>query len=210
MALVRTTLSSAVAIGDKQIVVASATSIAVGRLVRIDDEVMQVSKEWVSGTTVPVLRAIDGTAQAAHVATAGVAHGLAADFDDPNAQTSVSYPKQRATNIQSITATGTLTLPQAGSDLRLILNGTSVITLTIPVPTVDMDGCRLTIIANGAAAHVLTFTGGLGGAGGSYDVVTLNGTGTCCFEAIAANAVWQPIVAVPLAGTVTNITGTIS
>jgi hypothetical protein len=210
MALVRTTLSAAVTATDKSIVVASATSVAAGRLVRIDQEDMIVSKEYVSGTTVPVLRAVAGTAQVAHVSGAGVVHGIASDWDDPAPQTWTAYPTQRPTLIQSITATSTLTLPPGGSDLRVILNGTSVITLTIPVPTTDMDGCRLTIVANGAAAHVLTFTGGLGAAGSSYDVVTLNGTGTCGFEAIAANAVWVPIVAVPLAGTVTNITGTLS
>ena len=92
MALVRTTLSSAVALADKQIVVASATSIATGRVIRIDQEDMIVDKSWVSGTTIPVLRAIGGTAQVAHVVTAGVVHGLASDYDDPGAQTSTTYP----------------------------------------------------------------------------------------------------------------------
>jgi hypothetical protein len=171
---------------------------------------MQVGQGYSSGTTVPVLRGREGTVQAAHVVTARVVHGLASDFDAPAGSTSVTYPLIRAVQIQSITATSSLTLPQAGEDLRVILNGTAAITLTVPVPTTDMDGCRLTIIANGAAAHVLTFTSGLGGAGSSYDVVTMNGTGPVCFEAIACNDLWNPIVAVPLAGTVTNITATLS
>lgn len=210
MALAETTLSSAVAVTDDSIVVASATSVAAGRLVRIDQEMMQVDQSYVSGTTVPVLRGREGTPTQAHVVTARVVHGAASDFDDPAPATVVTYPLVRAVQVQSITATSSLSLPQAGNDLRVILNGTSVITLTVPVPTTDMDGCRLTIIANGAAAHVLTFTGGLGGAGSSYDVVTMNGTGPVCFEAIACNDLWNPIVAVPLAGTVTNITATLS
>jgi hypothetical protein len=69
-----------------------------------------------------------------------------------------------------------LTLPPAGSDLVVILNGTAAITLTVPVPTKDMDGTELTIVSNGAAAHVPTFTGGVGAAGSSYDAFTFNST----------------------------------
>ena len=210
MAFAETTLSSAVALLDTSIVVASATSVSAGRLIRIDSEMMQVQKNYTSGTTVPVLRGIDGTVQAAHVVTARVVHGDAGDFDVPAPPTVVTYPLIRSRNLVSITATSTLTLPPAGSDLFVVLNGTSVITLTIPVPTTDMDGCRLTIVANGAAAHVLTFTGGLSGAGSSYDVVTINATAPTSFEAIACNDLWVPITAVPLAGTVTNITATLS
>jgi hypothetical protein len=210
MALARTTLSSACTQIDKSIVVASATSLAAGRLVRIDDEMMQIAQDYVSGTTANVLRGRDGSAQVAHVASAGVVHGLASDFDNAPVQTAVSYPAPRVRQVVSITATGTLTLPPAGQDLMVILNGTSVITLTVPVPTVDMDGCELSIVGNGAAAHVLTFTGGLSGAGGSYDVVTVNATAPIAFKVVACNALWTAYAQIPIAGTVTNVTGTIS
>ena len=42
MAFATTSLSTAVAVADKSIVVASATSVAAGRLIRIDGEMMQV------------------------------------------------------------------------------------------------------------------------------------------------------------------------
>ena len=211
MALATTTLSSACAAVDTSIVVASATSMAAGRYVIIDQERMLVTTNYVSGTTVPVLRGREGSKTAAHVVTANVVHGLATDLTLPaEGGPAISYPTQRSTIIQSITATSTLALPAGGTDLRVILNGTSVITLTIPVPTRDMDGCRLTIIGNGVAAHVLTFTGGLAGAGSSYDVVTVNATAPCAFEAIAANGLWNGIVNVPLAGTVTALTATVA
>jgi hypothetical protein len=73
-----------------------------------------------------------------------------------------------------------------------------------------MDGCLLTIVGNGAAAHVLTFTGGLSGAGTSYDVVTVNSTAPIAMQAMACNGLWTSFTAVPIAGTVTNITGTVS
>jgi len=212
MALATTTLATAVAIDDNSITVASATSVASGRLIRIDDEWMQVISSYVSGVVVPVLRGQQGTATAAHVITANVTHGTASDFDSAptGVSAAVTVPAQRARRVVSITATSTLTLPSSGEDLFVILNGTSVITLTIPVPTKDMDGCELTIAGNGAAAHVLTFTGGLGGAGGSYDIITVNATAPIAAKAVAVNGLWMGLAAVPLAGTVTNITGTVT
>jgi hypothetical protein len=210
MALATTTLSSAVAVDDTSIVVASATSVDAGRLVLVDNEVMKVAQNYSSGTTVDVMRGVNGSATVSHVISSNVTHGDATDFSTPASQEIVSYQASRATVISSITATGTLTLPAAGTDARVVLNGTSVIALTIPVPTKDMDGTLLTIVGNGAAAHTLTFTGGLSGAGSSYDVVTTNSTAPIAFTAIACNGLWNSFVATPMAGTVTNITGTVA
>ena len=210
MALATTTLSSAVAVDDTSVVVSSATSFDAGRLVLVDHEVMQVAQNYTSGTTVDVLRGINGTATETHVVTSNVSHGDAADFSTPAAQEIIGYQASRATVISSITATGTLTLPKAGTDARVILNGTSVIALTVPVPTKDMDGTLLTIVGNGVAAHTLTFTGGLSGAGTSYDVITTNSAAPIAFTAIACNGLWNSFVATPMAGTVTNITGTVA
>ena len=213
MALATTTLSSAVAIDDNSIVVASATSVSAGRLIRIDDEWMKVGQSYASGTTVPVLRGQNGSITAAHVVTANVTHGTASDF---SASPGGSYgaqvlPQQRATKLYSITATSTLSLPAAGEDARVILNGTSVIALTVPVPTKDLDGCLLYIAGNGAAAHTVTFTGGLSGASTSYDVITVNATAPVLLGPfMAVNGLWQAAVAVPMAGTVTNITATVA
>lgn len=212
MALVTTTLSAAVTATANDIVVASATSVAAGRLVLVDQEVMQVTTGYVTAsTTVPVLRGRDGTAAKAHVITANVIHGDAADFDVPTAQAVTTYPVAgRPVQVVSVTATSSLTLPPAGTDMRVILNGTAAITLTIPVPTKDMDGTMLVIISNGAAAHIPTFTGGLGGASTGYDAITNNAVGKMALVVFAANATWQIPQAPALSGTVTNITGTIA
>lgn len=210
MALATTTLSSACAQTDTNIIVASATSVAAGRLIFIDQEEMQVAKNYVSGTTVPVLRGLEGTVQTAHAKTANVTHGAATDFSNPTPPAVTTPAIIRPTVIQSITTTpSTLVLPPSGCDMRVILNGTAAITLTIPVPTKDMDGCKLEIVSNGAAAHVPTFTGGVGGAGSSYDAFTFNSTGTLAIEAIACNGLWCMKAATPIAGTVTNITATV-
>ncbi len=210
MALVTTTLSSAATATAGTIVLASASSVAAGRLIRVDQEMMQVVQSYVSGTTVGVLRGRGGSAAKAHVVTVNVVHGTAADFDNPPDQSVVGYEVGRKVVITSVTATSTLTHAPAGSDHRVILNGTSVIALTVPIPTADMDGDMLVIISNGAAAHTPTFTGGLGGASTSYDVITNNATGQMALVVFAANGAWCIPQAPALTGTVTNITGGIA
>lgn len=212
MALAETTLGAAVTVNDNVITLASATSVAAGRILICDGEVMQVTKAYVTAATqVPVLRGQLGTVTAAHVSSARVVHGDAADFGAAGAGVSVNYPpagRSRQTN--SITATtATLSLAPAGVDHYVTLNGTAAITLTIPVPTKDKDGDLLVIMSNGAAAHVPTFTGGIGGAAGSYDAFTFNATGTLALMAIACNEVWVMVAAIPVAGTVANVTATI-
>lgn len=211
MALATTTLSTAVAQGDKSIVIASATSMAAGRLILIDQELMRATQDYTSGTTVNVLRGLDGTPQVAHKVTANVTHGAATDFANPNPQTTVTYPVgARPVIVTSVTATSTLTLPTAGSDMRVIINATSAITLTIPVPTKDMDGTVLWIVSSTVAAHVPTFTGGLGGVGSGYTALTAASGAQMCIQAIACNGTWNVPSAPGWTGTVTKVTGGIA
>ncbi len=213
MAFTTTTLASACALGDKSIVVASATGFAVGSYVLVDQEIMQISKDYVAAsTTVPVIRGQEGTAQVAHVVTANCTVGLGSDYDNPAPSTfSLTYGTQRPVIIQSITATSSLVLPPAGCDLRVILNGTSVITLTIPVPTKDMDGTMLTVLSNGVAAHVLTVTGGFGGVSTGYTGLTgATGARGVNIVAFAVNGAWNVISAPAWTGTVTKVTAGIA
>lgn len=210
MALVRTTLSAAVAIGDKSIKVASASGFAVGYQIRVDQEQMEVDKGYDgSSTTIPVRRGIDGTAQQAHVSSAGVVCGVNSDWADDAAQTSVLYPiAGRARTVTSYSASGAISLPTAGADAVAVLNGTSVLTMTLANPGKGIEGSLLYVVANGAAAHTVTNTTGFGGAGSSYDVLTANGTGTCGFTLMAVNEKW--IIIGPVGGTLTNVVFAIS
>lgn len=209
MALTRTTLSSAVAVGDNSIVVASATGFAAGNLVRIDQEWFIVQKDYSSGTTIPVRGGQLGSARAAHVATAGVVVGTAADdFDAPGVGVTTNSPTAgRGRKITSITAdNSTVSHPQAGTDHVVVLNGTSVINLTVPVPTTDMDGDLLFVISNGVAAHVITYTGGFGGVGSGYTALTVATGAKCCFVTMAVNGNWNVVSAPAWTGTVTKVT----
>lgn len=211
MALAETTLSSAVAAGDNVINVASATSFAAGRLVQVDGELMKVGHAYSSGTEIPVMRGWDGTAVKAHVSSARVVHGAPADFAARTAGQGSLYPYSgRAREIVSYSAAATITPPKPGSDLLVVINGTSVVALTIAVPTKDLDGSVITFVANGAAAHTLTFTGGLSDAGTSYDVVTFNGTKPAALTVIACNEMWIAPFAPAMGGTVTNLIGSVA
>ena len=217
MAFTTTTLSSAVGVDDTLITVASATGFSAGRLLRIDDEYMQVAANYgiapYTTTLIPVLRGREGSKTKAHVATAGVQIGTQADdWDAPGTGSVVNSPiPGRSKTIVSITATpSTLAFGSAGVDQCVRLNGTAAITLTIPVPTADMDFDELNIASDGVAQHLLTFTGGLSGAGGSYDIITINATAPAAFKFVAANILWMAYCQPPMGGTVTNIIGSIA
>lgn len=210
MALAETTLSSAVAVADAELKVASATSVAAGRFVHVGGELMKVTKAYVTAsTTVPVIRGLGGTAQVAHVSSERVVHGDAADFGSPGAGAVSQFsPQPRVRKVVNYVAAGSMALPAPGEDLLVVLNSTAF-TLTVPVPTKDLDGCEVTFTGAAGAAYVLEFTGGLGGASTNYETVTFNATGAICFKVLAINETWRAVVATPMAGTVTNVTATL-
>jgi len=203
MALATTTLSSAVAVTDSSIVVASATSVAAGRLVLIDGEFLQVTQDYVSGTTVGVLRGQNGTVTAAHVASANVTHGAAADFTVPPPGNPVLIPGVMTTTTTSYSAAGAIAFGVANLTVAII-NGTDALAMTLADPDSAEDGILLAIVANGKAAHSVTYTAGLGDAGSGYDVGTFDGSGQCSMLLVAANSTWVPLPS-PFSGTLTAI-----
>lgn len=205
MALTRTPLSAAVLIGDTTITVALATGFAAGSYIRIDQEILRVGQGYVSGTAIPVTRGQDGTLNQAHPITAGAIVGTGSDFSAPTPQTVVNYPiGARPVQMQSYTTAGAIAFPVDGCDLRVILNSTVALAMTLAVPTVDLDGSILTIVGNGKAAHTVTVAGGIGAAGAGYTVLTFDTGGQCCAQFIAANAVWVPLPST-MSGTLTAV-----
>lgn len=204
MALVETTISAACAVDDKQLVVASATGIAIGYEIRVNGEIFQVTKGYVAGATiVPVLRGQNGTIATAHAVTSRVVCGTQADWLQINApQTVTQYPiAGRARVTTSYGASGAIALPTAGNDTLAILNGTNALSMTLAAPTKDLDGSVLTILGIGAAAHAIVMTGFTGA---SLTTATFDATGKGCFSVIAADEIWVPYPS-PLSGTLTTI-----
>ncbi len=172
MSLVRTTLTSAVLESDSKIAVTSASGFVVGYQVRIGDETMQVAKAYNgSSLIVPVLRGQAGTLAKAHANGSGVTAGTSADWAQTTPpQTSAPFMiAGRARIITEYAADGAIALPPMGADAIAVLNGT-VRAMTLVDPTKDLDGCILTVVGTIAAAHTVTFAGGIGG--GTLTVAT--------------------------------------
>lgn len=205
-----TTLSTAVGLTDTQIVVAAATGFAAGQTIKIDGEEMVTAGSYVSGTTIPVRRATNGTTTTTHPASAVVVTGPGSEFANSAPSVTTSYPLAgRARQVRSYTAAGAITLPTPGSDMVAILNGTVAVDMTVAAPTKDMDGDIIYVIAGGAAAFTVTFTGGLGGGGSNYDKLTFAAGAQVACWAIAANGKWCTPNSPAIAGTATDILATI-
>lgn len=192
MALTTTTLSSAVTSTATSIVVASGTGFAAGNLIEIDGELMQVAKQYVSGTTIPVTRGQEGTVQSAHVASANVTTGLPSDFAQPAPQAVTNQPNVMTTALTSYSAAGAISFGTAQWNIAVI-NGTSALAMTLANPTKDQDGMYLHIVANGKAAHTVTYTAGLGNGGASYDVGTFSATLAMSALLVACNGFWVSV-----------------
>jgi hypothetical protein len=211
MALTTTTAGGAQGVSDKFLTVASATGFAAGMFIKVDAEVEQVTKEYVSGTSIPVLRGLNGTNQVAHVSGTNVTVGLATDFPDPApGGPATVFPAQRAEVIKYYAATGALELPAAGTNGLAVLNGTVACLMTLAVPNKLSDGTRLVVVGNGKAAHTITLATAIGNAGSGYTVLTFAAGGQVGVEFIAVNGIWCCLNAVPIASTITNLLATIS
>lgn len=209
MALANTTLASACTATDKQITVASATSLAAGLLVYIDGEFMVITKAYTVGSvTVPVLRAQEGTYQFAHPTSAKVTTFLlASDLATPSPQLDLTSPFAGRGRYPTSVTTSAAWLPQAGNQDEIVyLNGTSVIALTITSPTVDQNGKVVIFAGNGIAAHTITYTTtGFGNVGTTADVVTFGASQAQTFSMIAVGGFWNVLGG--LATATANVSG---
>ena len=208
MALANTTLASACALLDKQIVVASATSFAPGLILTVDGETMVVTKAYSSGTTIPVLRAMEGSAQIAHVTGAQVSlYVLGSDQLVPGPQLSVTMPLAgRGRYPSSVTTSGAWTPRADNQDEYVEINGTSVVALTLTSPLRSQSGKIVTFVGNGIAAHTITYTTtGFGNVGTTADVVTFGASQAQSFSMIASGGFWVTLG--PLATATANVSG---
>ena len=206
MAFNYTTFSAAVAVNDKSVNVASATGLAAGVYIRAGFEMMQVTKDYTSGTTVGVLRGQDGTQQLAHTSGEFVSVGLATDFAVPGiGGPAVTYPNIPSSDYRTYALAGAITLPSAGRNMVAELIGTGVLAMTVAAPTKELAGCRLFIAGNGKAAHTVTFATGLGAVGATADVATFKADQQQGIEVIACGLAWIPSANVAGAATIAGV-----
>lgn len=209
MALANTTLSAAFSATDKQFTVASASSLAAGLYGCVDGEVVQITKAYVvASTTVPVIRAQEGTAQVAHVSGAQISfYLLASDIPNVGPQNSTAFPLAGRGRYPSSVTTSAAWTPRADNQDEVVeINGTSVVALTITSPLRSQSGKLVTFIGNGIAAHTVTYTTtGWGNVGGTADVMTFSATQMQAFQMMAAGGFW--VLVGPLAVATANVSG---
>jgi len=175
------------AVTDTEIVLASYTGLQVSHQIVIDGESMRVLSLPPStpgvNAQIGVLRGIRGSAVSAHPPGAVATYGPPSDFGPA---------KSQKRDIVSVSINGVIPNPTPGTDKVVLLNGTTALaTLTLSNPVKDNDGDILTVVANGKAAHVLTYTTtGLGGGGAATDVVTFSAAAQTAVSFIAANELW--------------------
>lgn len=194
MALANTTLGAACTATDKQLTVASATSILAGLYATCDGEVFQVTKGYTVGsTTVPVVRGLEGTVQIAHPSGAQIQfYRLGSDVPEPGGALDTIAPLAgRGRYVRSITASQEFAPRSDAQDELILLNGTSVIALTLINPLQSMTGKVVTFAGNGIAAHTITYTTvGFGNVGATADLVTFGTTQANTFQMIAVGGFW--------------------
>lgn len=200
MAFTLTTTSAAIGLNDISGVFASLTGVAVGALVGIDNEVVKVVSPVPTVATNPVffLRGQEGTAQVAHPIGAQVRIGVVAsslvpaDWTQPQAGAAsvAAVPAQYYRDRVSYSVAGAITLPRIGGDMIAVLNGTTILVMTLANPSIEQDGSRLTIIGNGKAAHTVNNTAGLGNVGATADVLTFNATQAQAADLVACGGFW--------------------
>jgi hypothetical protein len=202
MALTNTTLGAAKAASDSFLTLAAVTGLASGNIVRIGDELYQVSKGYVAGSlTVPVGIEKGGTVAVAHPSGAQVTYGAATDWAQQTApQTTPQFPiAGRAKVINEYAADGAISLPPAGGDALAVIIGTAHTGMTLAVPTKDLNGSKLTILNLTAAAHVITLATGIGGS--AIVTLTMDASGRSMIDLTAYNELWY---CPALAGTTTG------
>lgn len=154
MALTNTTLAVAVTNpAGLRVKLTSATAIAVGDIVKINDEYMIVNAigdtPWIDVRG----RGSYGTRAKAHAILSPVTFGPQADF----APYEFDYEGEGSEQI-AIGADGVITLPERKNVVVIMNKATALATTTLADPSDAQDGQTVKLICGTNAAHVVTFT----------------------------------------------------
>lgn len=182
MALTNTTLAAAVALNDTTLKVTSATGFAAGNIIRVDNEVMAQTAA-ASGTSVPVRRGIEGTAQIAHGILADVVTGLPTDYPNPPAA-QITFVPVDAGRV-SLGVDTTLAASDFTQDTTFVITKATACAITLGAPSKAQNGLRIGFRSATAAAHTVTYTAGFYGDTTSSDIATFAAKvgASCTFEA---------------------------
>jgi hypothetical protein len=186
MALVTTTISAAVGANDPVIPVTSATGMAAGNFLKIDNEMMQIVS--VSGTNISVRsRGDQGSAAVAHNILALCTSGLLSDLAG-NPFSQAPNVDAQLKNIVTYSVSGAIAIPNQNS--IIVLDKAGVAAMTLAGPAADQDGLEVTILSATAQAHTVTYTAGFYGDTTSSDVATFAAKAGASMTIIARGGTW--------------------
>lgn len=194
-----TTLSAAMGVNDQSALLASLTGLVIGNWLQIDAEEMKVLGPLPAAATSPVSvrRGDNGTFNQAHPVSAqvkimaGPTNLLTGDYGaNPPGSLGLGIPAAPVWERRSYSAAGAITLPAIGNHMIAVLNGTAALAMTLANPSIAQDGSRLLVLANGKAAHTVTYTAGFGNVGATADVVTMAAAQAQGLEYVAAGGFW--------------------
>ena len=186
MAQTTTTISAAVGATDLTLPVTSATGVAAGNYLRLDNEFMVVTA--VSGTNISVrARGDKGSGAVAHNILAVANTGLDSDLAvQPMGQASQIDPQ--FPTIVTYSAAGAIAIPNQNT--LVVLNGGAARAMTLAGPGKDQDGLTLTVLNASAYAHTVTYTAGFYGDTTSSDVITFAAKAGASFICVARGGTW--------------------
>ncbi len=194
MALVNTSISGAVALGDSKVSLTSATGVSVGMLMQVDGEWMLIT-DVTNSPTVSVVRGygngLTTSTARAHNILAPVTYGLTSEFTQT---TNGSTPNA---GFVSYSVDGAIALP--GVDTVVYINKAGVCALTLANPAAD-SRVAIKFVSLTAYAHTITYTAGFYDNTTSSDVATFPATAGGTIEIIAINGKWRPLATVATAG----------
>lgn len=177
MALTATTIAGALSASATKVALTSATSVAAGSIMKIDDEFVRVAA--IDGVIATISRGINGSAQVAHGILAPCVHSTdGGDFWVPVAPRVYSYG-------------GAADAITVAPGIHLLTHDDAA-AYTLANPAVDQMGIVLTIVSTTAAAHTVTLTTGYLGTNAS-DVFTFAAAVGHSITLVAAKGVWAHV-----------------
>lgn len=182
MALAATTLNGAITASQTTVKLTAFTNPASGGITAdtwllVGGEFMKVGS--VNGTTLGVVRGINGTNAAAFGTLCPVIYGLTSDFTMQNAPAYASYGADGAITVPVVDTVVWLTKATAGA-------------YTLAAPAIDQQN-TVRFVSTTAAAHTITYTAGFYGNTTSSDVATFPATINGVFTIRAQNGTWAPV-----------------
>ncbi len=187
-----TTLASACALGDRNITVTSATSAAVGMVVKMEQEFSTVAA--INGTVITLgPRGSNGSSVQPHNALSTVEISNSADFAGPTPVGTAQAIPSFVPGLTYYGGAGVIKVPNKNS--VILLNGTGSDAMTLAAPGTDQDG--LTLVISASAAHAYTVTTPTStGFKNTTGTATFGGAIGDSMTIVASRALWLPVAVV--------------